>query len=300
MFFLAAGHTTSIPSTEDIMDTCKWPTFSPQSAQFQYCCAEFCSLLNAKCTLDNDDGPWTMASRAWRGIFFNPGTIVQRQGTDEFYISFGLIGLLLVALWKVLKVDLPGAKTVYIVGTKLASCNNNLPTWISPLELDEFDGIKTQVISPIHFWLLSNKKRHLHHGIVLLEVEPPQPLIVMAAQACFYDMNMAKLKTLCAEKELEPTTPDLLGHIEVLVHEILPHLSPDDVNKILEQRCEVPVDPLQELVPDDDVRAAMFPDEDAKHLKDKHVLLYMLKLSESYFSYNFKLGPQEADGCSSR
>ena len=144
---------------------------------------------------------------------------------------------------------------------------------ISPLELDDFDGLKTQVISPIHFWLLSNKQRHLHHGIVLLEVEPPQPLIVMAAQACFYGMNMAKLKTLCAEKELEPTTPDLLGHIEVLVHEILPHLSPDEVNKILEQRCEVPVDPLQELVPDDDVRAAMFPDEDAKHLKDTHVFI---------------------------
>ena len=50
-----------------------------------------------------------------------------------------------------MKVDLAAAKTAYIVGAELKDYKNDLPTWVNPLDLDEFDGIRTNVISPIHF-----------------------------------------------------------------------------------------------------------------------------------------------------
>ena len=71
-----------------------------------------------------------------------------------------------------------------------------------------------------------------------------------------------------AEKGVQPTSPDRLGHLEVLIHEMLLHLSPEDANDVLEIRCEVPPDPLAEIVPDEDVRQAMFSDEDSMALKD--------------------------------
>ena len=39
--FSTVGHNAKLPDAQDIMTTAKWPTYSPQSAQFQYSATEF-------------------------------------------------------------------------------------------------------------------------------------------------------------------------------------------------------------------------------------------------------------------
>ena len=88
------------------------------------------------------------------------------------------------------------------------------------------------------------------------------PLYLRAGSICWCSNVLAVV-----ELDLQPTTPDLVGHLEILIHSILPDKSQEEVNDILEMRCEVPEDPIGDLVPDADVQEAMFPEEDSKHLK---------------------------------
>ena len=164
----------TVPNTEAIMEKAQWPTFSPLSAQFQYGTAEFCSLLYAKAQrVPNGlppvkpyehEEPYEMASRCWRGILFRKGLIVQRQGTEEYYVSLGQMGTLLVGLWKVKPVKLLSKKIAYVVGSGDPNFHNAVPTWVSPMDLDDFDAIPTTVISPAHMWL--EIKRRSHHYMV--------------------------------------------------------------------------------------------------------------------------------------
>ena len=41
-------------------------------------------------------------------------------------------------------------------------------------------------------------------------------LLEHAARNCFWQMKLPQLKTCCNESELNPVTPDLLGHLEIM------------------------------------------------------------------------------------
>ena len=271
-FFNTEKHTVSINGTETIMESQKWPTFSAQSAQFSYASSEFCSVVSAKCALENSDDPWDMTPRAWRGVLFRRGTIVTKRDSGEYFAALGLIGTLIVGLWKVKMVTLKKVgrnrgQTVFVIGSGSQGYINALPTWASPLDLDDYQGIPTKIISPLELWLQNGKKKITDHGVVWLKTGEPEEMIAMAALNCFYDMPKHQLNIFCVELDLQPTTPDLVGHLEILIHTILPDKSQEEVNEILEMRCEVPEDPIGDLVPDADVQGAMFPEEDSKHLK---------------------------------
>ena len=158
--FSTKEHEMTVPNTEAIVEKAQWPTFSPLSAQFQYGSSECCSLLYAKAKrapgdLPPDqpyehDAPYEMASRCWRGILFRKGLIMQRQGTDEYYVSLGKMGTLLVGLWKVKPVKLLFKTIAYVVGSGDPNFDNAVPTWVSPVDLDDFDATPTKVISPAH------------------------------------------------------------------------------------------------------------------------------------------------------
>ena len=100
-YFSTKKHDIPLDGADQILATQTWPTFSPLSAQFQYCSSEFLDQLYAKCIGPDDNTPWEMASRCWRGILFQRGLIIHKQETDEFFVSLGLMGQLMVGLWKV-------------------------------------------------------------------------------------------------------------------------------------------------------------------------------------------------------
>ena len=74
--FYTKNHAVSLAGAQGIIDTATWPTFSPQSAQFQYAVSEYLSILDAKADLVSDDEKeqiWDVASKCWRGVLFRKG-----------------------------------------------------------------------------------------------------------------------------------------------------------------------------------------------------------------------------------
>ena len=272
--FKTAKHTIDIPGSREIMGKATWPTFSAQTAQFQYASSHFLQLLNAKVGRDHtdqnlDDGNevWDMASRAWRGAFFKRGMIVQKKESGEYYTFLGLTGNLLVSLWKVTPIELQrkGKHIAFAVGT--GENYNEKVTWASPIDLDDYEAVPCDVLGPAHLYCANGKRRHGKSGVVFLQTEDPLPPIVHAAWNCFWRMPKHELATLCAELDVQPTQPDILGAIEILLHTILPDCTQEQYRQIIEKRCEVPKDPLLEFA-DPDVLEAMFPEDDAKIVED--------------------------------
>ena len=89
------------------------------------------------------------------------------------------------------------------------------------------------------------------------------------------------------ELDVVATTPDLIGHLDISINTILPHLSPAEVNEILEMRCEVKDDPVGEFLEDMAVQEALFPEEDRKVLQD--TFNYECCMCELSFHYGVTL-----------
>ena len=197
-----------------------------------------------------------------------------------FVVSLGLMGQLMVALWKVkpMILDSAGKETLcFVVGSGDGGYSNDLPTWVSPIDIDSFDAVPTKTVAPINVWLRNGKRKALHHGVVFMQDGDEIPLMVLAAQKCFYNLAKHPLKTLCVEHDVVPTTPDLLGHLEVLIQTILPDLTPQEVNEILFLRCELKDDPISEFLQNPAVAEVMFPNEDQKVLEDSNFPKLILK-----------------------
>ena len=273
-------HIMSVEGTEAITGTTAWPTFSPQTAPFQYSTPEFLISMNAKCDSEveplapgsappcqehEQPGPWALSGRAYRGILFHPGEIVPHAESGEYYMVLGQSGHLMVMLWKVVPMSL--VKNEYLafaVGTGLNQYSE--PHWVSPLELDDFYAVPTKVVSPLHLFLSNGRKVHRHSGVVLMQTHPVITLIEHAAMNCFWGMKLPQLKIFCKESELIPTTPDILGHLEVMITCAIPTVTPEELTEILEMRCQKKTDPLVEIDPS--VIEAMFPPEDIKVIED--------------------------------
>ena len=113
------------------------------------------------------------------------------------------------------------------------------------------------------------------------------PTMTLAAKNCFYTSALRHLKTLVKELDVVATTPDLIGHFDILINTVLPHLSPAEVNAILEMRCEVKEDPVGDVLNDMAVQEALFPEEDQKVLQD--TFNYECCVCELSFHQGFKL-----------
>ena len=79
-------------------------------------------------------------------------------------------------------------------------------------------------------------------------------------------MKLPQLKVFCKEGELIPITPDILGHLEVMITCAIPAVTPEELTEILEMRYQKKTDPLVEIDPS--VIEAMFPLEGIKVIEN--------------------------------
>ena len=271
--FYTTNHGLKLEHAEDIMLTAKWPTFSAQSARFQYSCSEFTASIDAKTTPELPDGVWDVSSRTWRGILFNTGMIVKVVGKEEYFVSFGFTGKLLVVLWRVqpFKIQRSTMKG-FAVGT--GDVINSYPTYASALDLDDYEAVPAKVISPLHLYLVNKKKVAACSGIVYLQTDEPMPIMCWAAKNCFWSVTQPALKTLAKELDVQPSGPDLVSLLTVLIHTILPEATEAEVNAILNIRCDVESDPLEHI--DLDVIEALFPAADMKVVEDHCIFVVVM------------------------
>ena len=97
---------------------------------------------------------------------------------------------------------------------------------------------------PFILFLANAKHIHEHHGIVFIQKEQPQPVMVHAAWHCFWEMRLPELNTLAKELGVVSLTPDLFGHLDILIQTVIPEANDDQVKEILLIRCQVDEDPL--------------------------------------------------------
>ena len=84
----------------------------------------------------------------------------------------------------------------------------------------------------------NHKKVHKHNGVVLLQCGQTISMMEHAARNCFLEMQLPQLKRFCKESDLHPTTPDLPGHMEIMISTTLPGISPAELNEILKLRVQ--------------------------------------------------------------
>ena len=149
----------------------------------------------------------------------------------------------------------------FAVGTD--ALDNSQAHLINPISMDDYDAIPTKIVSPIHLWLATGRRVHAKSGIVLLQDGDEMPLMEQAARNCFYNLPLYRLKTLCAQQDLHPPSPDLLGHLTVLILLYLPEATDDEVRDILEKRAIVRENPVADLLADEALEQ-LFPQEDLK------------------------------------
>ena len=142
--------------------------------------------------------------------------------------------------------EVHGGKKAFALGCQ--QCQNTEATWINPLLLDDYDVCPTTIVSPLHLWVANRRKVHENSGVVFLQSGDYLPIMEHAATQCFWQMPLTQLKTLIKELDLTPPTPDLYGHLSMLIKNYLNHLSVDELHEILAMRTVVPVDPLAEVL----------------------------------------------------
>ena len=214
-----------------------------------------------------------MASRAYRGVIFHPGEIVTKGDSQEYFMILGHCAHLMIMLWKVVVMELvDNANKAFAVGTGLNM--NDSAIWASPLELDDFHAVPTNIVSPLHLCVSNHKQVHKHNGVVLLQCGQTISMMEHAARNCYWGMQLPQLKRFCKESDLHPTTPDLLGHLEIMISTTLPGISLAELHEILKLRCKKKDDPLLEI--DDSIIEAMFPAQDVKVIEDTSKCQYFI------------------------
>ena len=88
---------------------------------------------------------------------------------------------------------------------------NHSVTWISPIDLDDFEVVPTDIVSSMHLWLANGNRVSDSSGVVFLQKGDPMPVIVFAAHEAFWQLPKYQLKTLADELDVNPATPDLCG-----------------------------------------------------------------------------------------
>ena len=102
-------------------------------------------------------GPWALASRAYRGVLFHPGEIVCKDGANDYFLVVEQFAHLMLLLWKVVLMGLDNKQLrAFAVGA--GPTENSSPTWASPLDMDDFQAVPTQIVSPLQLFLSKGKK----------------------------------------------------------------------------------------------------------------------------------------------
>ena len=194
--FSPTGHEVSLPDYGQILQNATWSTFSAQSSKV---IQAHLALLRQ---LDEND-EWFLASRCWQSALFAPRTVIWYKPKGVHYLVLGTITHTIMLLWEVEEVIQPGQKAwkVFIIGGQVVV--NRVATLLAPLDLDQFDIVPTEVISPVHFHLLCKRETRSRSGVVLSQAGDPEPVMYYCACRAFFKLQLPQLKTIASEHSID-------------------------------------------------------------------------------------------------
>ena len=212
-----SNHETTLPRTNDITQTPKWPTFSPQTSKRIYADME----LFRQCDADN---LWAIISMCKQSVLFRQGDVVRTSG--KYYLSLGHVQFTMVLCWSVESVKIGKTKHNVFALTG-AECDNDRFTMVQTTDLSKSEMVPTTPVRPLHYLLACRKTTPDRLGVVLLQIGTPLSFLKHAAKHCFFELDRGQLVTLCKQERIDEHTeaPTLAALLTLMIKRFLK--SPD-------------------------------------------------------------------------
>ena len=244
-----------------------WPSFSPLGSRTLWCQA----ALFRHCK-ENDC--WDDAARCWQCQLLPAGTVVWRKPQKQYMVSLGALGLTGCLAWHIERVSrkVAGRKepvTFFRLGA--GNVENSSVSWMFPLDLDEYEVIPTEVVSPLRLYVALGRKPGPDAGIALLQKGPAESVLANAARHAFWDITGKSLERLLLAEGLDSEAPDgsdTYASVSTLVQHALGSMSPAELDEIMLLRAQTPDGFTPEELPPE-VLASVGDAEDQQMQEDR-------------------------------
>lgn len=180
---------------------------------------------------------WSQAGRAWLYVLFRKGLVIRNLVSKAVALVLEAVGACAVLCWRIEEHN-DGDTTYFTVGESKIS--NTSPT----VGYSFRAGIVRSCPHPAS-WDRTNVSSM---GVVLLQIGPEEDMWTHAARNEFWDLGLPQLNKFSACWKVQQPTPELVAVLRRLLQPIIPDISDDDMKTILELRCVVEADVLDDMI----------------------------------------------------
>lgn len=148
---------------------------------------------------------------------------------------------------------------------------NSSVSWMFPLDLDEYEVIPTEAVSPLRLYVALGRKPGPDAGIALLQKGPAESVLANAARHAFWDITGKSLERLLLAEGLDseaPDSSDTYASVSALVQHALGSPSPAELDEIMLLRAQTPDGFTPEELPPE-VLASVGDAEDQQMQEDR-------------------------------
>ena len=244
-----------------------WPSFSPLGSRTLWCQA----ALFRHC---KERGCWDEAARCWQCQLLPAGTVVWCKPLQQYLVSLGALGLTGCLAWQVERVSrkVQGKKEP-VVFFRLGGGRvvNSSVSWLFPLDLDEFEVIPTEAVSPLRLYLTLGRKPGPDAGIVLLQKGAAESILANAARHAFWDITGKSLERLLLAEGLDseaPDSSDTYASVSALVQHALGTASEAELDEIMLLRAQAPDGFTPEELPPEVLASVADPED--QQMQEEH------------------------------
>eukprot|EP00974_Lingulodinium_polyedra_P112444 10877935-Lingulodinium_polyedra.AAC.1 len=139
-------------------------------------------------------------------------------------------------------------------------------TWRPILDEGDFLAVPCQPVSPLHVYLLRERKLDGPMCLHLLQDGPMVPILQHAARCCFWQISKGLLDKLVEDRAVAVSGVGVFAVVLALLKDILPDASDEDLEAILVKRTwtggrgqgaeDLPMGVLEEVIDKQDVKEA--------------------------------------------
>ena len=269
--FSCKKHETSIPHCDSITRKCTWPTYSAQSSK-KIPADRILLRYLADEEEDHKQNLWASASLCWQADLFQPRSIIFDKRSSKHYLVLGTLAHSGLVVWEVESKKLGKSNhLVFLLGA--GNIINKKPVVLTIIDTDSVQVVPSTPISPLNYHLALGKKDTHPMGVVILQYGKRVPVLLHAAERCFYTLSLPQLKVLASENDIVVETPTLPMTCTALIrHFWKKHMGQDiseqKLSEILALRCSdtgsavahvADEDMLLEVLDKEDLRAYQVP-----------------------------------------
>ena len=157
--------------------------------------------------------------------------MLEAQNSGDVLLATGHVQFLAHTAWELENFSIQG-NTYYAASRKTA----RQLTWLAILDWGMWKVRPTTPISPARQFVQNGCKLSPVTGILLHATGPSVPVLVHAAEHCFWQIGAPQLQKLCVDLGVVPSGPNLYDRVVALLQNILHPLSDDRLQALLQLR----------------------------------------------------------------